>query len=77
MTQNAKNPSRRKLLRTAVIGGAFAVTVRATPLQPLLASVRERWLSDHAAGDVSSFEFEEITIAELQAGMTAGKQQCD
>jgi amidase len=73
MTQNAKNPSRRKLLRTAVIGGAFAVTVRATPLQPLLASVRERWLSDHAAGDVSSFEFEEITIAELQAGMTAGK----
>jgi amidase len=73
MTQNAKNPSRRKLLRTAVIGGAFAVTVRATPLQPLLASVRERWLSDHAAGDVSSFEFEEITVAELQAGMTAGK----
>jgi amidase len=73
MTQNAKNPSRRKLLRTAVIGGAFAVTDRATPLQPLLASVRERWLSDHAAGDVSSFEFEEITIAELQAGMTASK----
>ena len=72
MTQNAKNPSRRKLLRTAVIGGAFAVTDRATPLQPLLASVRERWLSDHA-GDVSSFEFEEITIAELQAGMTASK----
>jgi amidase len=72
MTQNAKNPSRRKLLRTAVIGGAFAVTARATPLQPLLASVRERSLSDHA-GDVPSFEFEEITIAELQAGMTAGK----
>jgi amidase len=73
MTQNAKNPSRRKLLRTAVIGGAFAVTDRATPWQPLLASVRERRLSDHAAGDVSSFEFEEITIAELQAGMTASK----
>jgi amidase len=72
MTKNAKNPSRRKLLRTAVIGGAFAVTARATPLRPLLASVRERSLSDHA-GDVPSFEFEEITIAELQAGMTVGK----
>jgi amidase len=72
MTQNAKNPSRRKLLRTAVIGGGFAITARATPLQPLLASVRERSLSDHAA-DVPSFELEEITIAELQAGMTAGK----
>jgi amidase len=72
MTLHPGNPSRRKLLRTAAIGGAVAVAARATPLQPLLASVRERSLSDHAA-DVPSFEFDEITIAELQGGMSAGK----
>jgi len=73
MTLHLGNPSRRKLLRTAAIGGAVAVAARATPLQPLLASVRKRSLSNNAAADVPSFELDEITIAELQAGMSAGK----
>jgi len=73
MTLHPGNPSRRKLLRTAAIGGAVAVTAHATPLQPLLASVRDRSLSSNAAADVPSFELDEITIAELQAGMSAGK----
>src|SRR5262249_59316719 len=43
------------------------------PLRPLLASVRDRSLAAGALGpDVPSFELEEITITELQAGMTAG-----
>ena len=73
MTLYLGNPSRRRLLRTAAIGGAVAVAARATPLQPLLASVRERSLSHNAAADVPSFELDEITIAELQSGMSAGK----
>src|SRR2546423_2335329 len=73
MTQHPRNPSRRKLLRNAAIGGAVAVAVRATPLQPLLASVRDRSFSNHAASDVPSFELDEITIADLQTGMSAGK----
>jgi amidase len=73
MTQNPKNPARRKLFRTAAIASGLAVAARVTPLQPLLASVRQPSLASHGAADVPSFEFDEITIAELQAGMTAGK----
>ncbi len=42
------------------------------PLRSLAASVRERTVID-SAPDVPSFEFDEVSIAELQAGMTAGK----
>ena len=73
MTQNPKNPARRKLFRTAAIASGLAVAARVTPLQPLLASVRQPSLASHGAADVPSFELDEITIAELQAGMTAGK----
>ena len=73
MTQNPKDPARRKLFRTAAIASGLAVAARVTPLQPLLASVRQPSLASHGAADVPSFEFDEITIAELQAGMTAGK----
>ena len=60
-------------MRTAAIGGAVAVAARVTPLQPLLASVRERSLSNNPAADVPSFELDEITIAELQSAISAGK----
>jgi amidase len=73
MTQSPENPSRRKLLQSAVLGGVAAA---ALPAQPLLSGVRDRGISaapSASAPDVPAFEFDEITIAELQAGMTAGK----
>jgi amidase len=73
MTQSPENPSRRKLLQAGVLGGVAAA---ALPAQPLLSGVRDRGISaapSASAPDVPAFEFDEITIAELQAGMTAGK----
>jgi amidase len=66
-----KIPARRKFLQAGLIGSAATALV-GTPLRPMLAEVRER-SSPETAADVASFEFDEITIAELQAGMTAGK----
>jgi amidase len=66
-----KIPARRRFLQAGLIGSAAAALV-ATPVRPMLAEVRERSIPETAA-DVASFEFDEITIAELQAGMTAGK----
>jgi amidase len=73
MTQSPENPSRRKLLQAGVLGGVAAA---ALPAQPLLSGVRDRGISaapSAPAPDAPAFEFDEITIAELQAGMTAGK----
>jgi amidase len=69
MTQRPKNQSRRTLLKASVLGGVAAVAVPATPL---LSGVREL-ASTAPPPDVPSFELDEISIAELQAGMTAGK----
>ena len=44
----------------------------ASPAIPMLSGVRERSALP-GAPDVPAFEFDEITMAELQAGMTAGK----
>jgi amidase len=48
-----------------------AVATIALPLRPLISAVRER--SASSAAEVPSFEFDEITIGELQAGMSSGK----
>ena len=65
-----QKPGRRKFLQAWMVGGTVAAI--ATPLRPMLGGVRERGL-DAVTADVPSFEFDEITIAELQAVMTAGK----
>lgn len=69
MSQDKKDDtsSRRDFLRYSVISGAVAL---ASPA--VIASVKNSALSNPAAGK-GSFELEEATIAELQAGMKSGK----
>jgi amidase len=69
MTHSPKNPSRRKLLQASVLGGIAAA---ALPTETLLSAVRDR-TPPATVPDVPAFELDEITIAELQAGLTAGK----
>jgi amidase len=70
MTQTPRNLSRRKLLQTGMFGGAVAAV--ASPLRPFLCAVRDHSVPATSA-DVPAFEFDEITIGELQAGMASGK----
>jgi amidase len=71
MTQSLSNPSRRKLLQTGLFGGVAAA---ALPVQPLLASLHDRPTpATPAVPDTPAFELDEVTITELQAGITAGK----
>ena len=63
-------PGRRKFLQTSLISGVAAAVV--SPLRPMISEARDRSLAAKP-GDVPSFEFDEITIGELQAGMTSGK----
>src|SRR5580765_1518952 len=72
MTKTPKDPSRRALLKTGLPGTTIAAVSVAPPLRPLSASVRDLSAPAAPAG-VSTFELDEITIAELQAGLTAGK----
>jgi amidase len=63
-------PARRRFLRASLIGSVATAAVPA--LRPWVTSARE--LSPAAkVAEVSAFEFEEITIAELQESMKAGK----
>jgi amidase len=69
---------RRKFLRAGLIGGvgaAFAPRLGAA-VRPYIEVMRNDERADSsagAAGPVASFEFEEITIGELQAGIASGK----
>ena len=63
-------PGRRKFLQTSLISGVAAAVV--SPLRPRISEARDLSLAAKP-GDVPSFEFDEITIGELQAGMTSGK----
>ncbi len=63
-------PARRKFLRNSVIGGVAAAI--ATAVKPVVTQALERYAPLYAA-DIASFEFEEITIADLQDAMKAGK----
>src|SRR5437764_10881462 len=60
------SPQRRRFLQTSVLGGMTAA------LPPALAGARELATSTRAP-DVKPFELDEMTIADLQAGMSSGK----
>src|SRR5438093_1641111 len=60
------SPQRRSFLQTSVLGGMSAA------LLPALAGARELATSTRAP-DVKPFELDEMTIADLQAGMSSGK----
>jgi amidase len=70
MTKGPKLPTRRKFLQASLIGGAAAAIT--PPLRPIIGEVRERSLPA-APAEVPPFEFDEITIADLQDGMKSGK----
>jgi amidase len=63
-------PPRRTFLQSGLLGGA--ITAAAPVLRPLLGSVREN-SGGSAPAAVPSFEFDELTISELQDGMKSGK----
>jgi amidase len=63
-------PARRKFLRNSVIGGVAAAI--ATTVKPVVTQALKRYAPVYA-NDVPSFEFEEITIADLQDAMKSGK----
>jgi amidase len=69
-TRRPEIPARRKFLQASVIGGVAAAV--AMPLRPVLAGVREN-LPPRSPAEVPSFEFDEITIADLQDGLKSGK----
>jgi len=66
ISQDPRNQGRRRFLETAVLGGA------ATVVLPALAGARTLEASTPAAG-TASFDLDEATIADLQAGMASGK----
>lgn len=63
-------PPRRRFLQSGLLGGA--ITAAAPVLRPLLGSVREN-SGGSAPAAVPWFEFDELTISELQDGMKSGK----
>jgi amidase len=63
-------PTRRKFLHNSVIGGVAAAI--ATTVKPVVTQALERYAPLYA-NEVSSFEFEEITVADLQDAMKSGK----
>ena len=60
-------PSRRRFVQSAVVGGVGAA------LLPALAGAREMAAAATAPPEVGRFELDELTIADLQGGMTSGK----
>ena len=65
---NSEMPPRRHFLRTTLFGGVGAAFL------PALAGARELTdASTTSAAKVRSFELDEVTIADLQAGMSSGK----
>ena len=61
--------SRRTFLKVGIIGSAAATL---TPLHPALAAARDL-APDSPASDIKPFELDELTIADLQAGMKSGR----
>jgi amidase len=68
--KGAPAANRRSFLKTALVVGTAA---GAAPLYPALGAAREIVGSHTAAAQVKHFELDEITVAELQAGMTSGR----
>src|SRR6266852_1420570 len=67
-TQAPEAPARRRFLQTSLIGGMAA----AMPLRPIISEAREN-LPPRPPAEVPSFEFDEITIADLQDDLKSGK----
>src|SRR5205807_1055421 len=70
---NSSRPSRRSFLRNTAIGGAAATFA---PLYPALGAARDLSSTASSASpipEVKAFELDEITISDLQDGMTSGK----
>ena len=61
------SPQRRRFLRTSLLTGATAAAL------PALAGAREILASPAPQARPSAFELDEVTIADLQAGMASGK----
>src|ERR1700690_3308085 len=75
--KRTSNSSRRSFLQTALVGGTAAAI---TPLYPALGAARDvspaapdPAQSRASASETKPFELDEITIAELQAGLKSGK----
>ena len=64
---NSEMPPRRRFLQTSLFGGVGAAIL------PALASARELTDGSTSASQVRPFELDEVTIADLQAGMSSGK----
>jgi amidase len=60
-------PPRRHFLQTSLLGGL------ATAILPALAGAREVAETSRPAAQVRTFELDELTIADLQAGMNSGR----
>jgi len=60
-------PPRRRFLQTSLFGGVGAAIL------PALAGARELTDGSTSASQVRPFELDEVTIADLQAGMSSGK----
>ena len=65
--QECASPRRRQFLRSSLLAGTSAVAL------PALAGAREIVATPAAGGSATSFELDEATIGDLQAGMAAGK----
>ncbi|MFZ3265889.1 MAG: amidase [Terriglobales bacterium] len=74
--RESPNSARRSFLQTTLLGGTAAAL---TPLYPALAAARDMSTTaadvqpGASASGVKPFELDEITVAELQAGMKSGK----
>ncbi|MFZ0801661.1 MAG: amidase family protein, partial [Terriglobales bacterium] len=64
---NPISPQRRRFLQTSLLTGATAAAL------PALAAAREMAASPAPSAPPKAFELDEATIADLQAGMAAGK----
>ena len=64
---NSEMPPRRRFLQTSLFGGVGAAIL------PALAGARELTDGSTSASQVRPFELDEVTIADLQAGMSSGK----
>jgi amidase len=62
--------NRRSFLKTALVTGTAAGIA---PLYPALGAAREIAASAAAVAEVKRFELDEVSVVELQAGMTSGK----
>jgi amidase len=68
--QTPTSPARRKFLRTSLIGGAAAAV--ATAVKPMGTDALER-SAPNRLDEIAAFEFDELSIADLQDAMKSGK----